>query len=103
MTGIRSTQGGLTVASAVVLITLLGLPGCGAGTTGATETDHAKFSHQAVVLPHPRQKEGRRFSGKIHLGHVRVTADRPQVSVKKKMEEIRHNSPPARPKRPGGK
>lgn len=103
MTGVRLRQAGLTAASAVALIMLVGLSGCGGGTTGATETDRAKVSHQEVVLPHPRQKEGRRFGGKLRVGHVRVTADRQQVSVKRKMEKIRHNSPPARPKRPGGK
>lgn len=102
MTGVRLRQAGLIGASAVALIMLVGLSGCGGGTTGFTETDRAKVSHQEVVLPHPRQKEGRRSGGKIRVGHVRVTADRPQVSIKRRMGQIRRNGPPAHLKPPSG-
>jgi carbonic anhydrase len=102
MTGARLRQAGFAAAITVALIMLCGLSGCGGGTTDAIEADHAKGSHQEVLLPHLRQKDGRRFSGKIRVGQVRVTADRTQVSIKQRMEQIRRNSPPARPRQPKG-
>ena len=95
----RSVLVGVLVGCLAVLVSL---PGCGGGSASSpTGTDSS--SREQVILHRPHKALSGHRSGAVRVGRTKVTADRVQASVDKRMEDIRRASPPAHPKRPGGK